>query len=103
MTITDSTFDEILADNKVCVIDFSAAWCGPCKKLAPIIDELAEEYADKAFIGKIDIEECPEITDKYGIMSVPTILFFKNGELQENKIVGLPNRQDLENKIKELI
>ena len=100
---TDSTFAKVLADNSVCVLDFSATWCGPCKRLAPIIEELAEEYAGKVFIGKIDIEESPEITDKFGIMSVPTVLFFKNGELQNDKIIGLPSKQDLENKIKALI
>ena len=101
--VTDSTFEEILYSNEVCVLDFSATWCGPCKRLAPIIDELAEEYSGKAYIGKIDIEECPELTDKFGIMSVPTILFFKNGELQEDKIVGAASKQELENKIKALI
>ena len=101
--ITDSTFAKILANNNVCIIDFSATWCGPCKRLAPIIEELAEEYAEKAFIGKVDIEECPEITDKYGIMSVPTVLFFKNGELQNDKIVGAASKQELENRIKALI
>lgn len=101
--LTDSTFAEILANNSVCVLDFSATWCGPCKRLAPIIEELAEEYAGKAFIGKIDIEESPEITENFGIMSVPTVLFFKNGELQEDKIVGLASKQDLKNRIEALI
>jgi len=102
--VTDSTFQEILANNSVCVIDFSATWCGPCKRLAPIVEELATEYEGKAFIGKIDIEECPETTEKFDIMSVPTILFFKNGELQEDsKIVGAASKQELENKIKALI
>ena len=101
--VTDSTFQDILTNNSVCVFDFSATWCGPCKRLAPIIEELAETYAGQAFIGKIDIEESPETTEKFEIMSVPTILFFKNGELQKDQIVGLPNKQILEEKIKALI
>jgi len=101
--VTDNTFQEVLANNSVCVLDFSATWCGPCKRLVPIMEELAKEYEEKVFIGKIDIEESPETTENFDIMSVPTILFFKNGELQEGKIVGLPSKQDLENKIKALI
>jgi len=101
--VTDNTFQEILANNSVCVIDFSATWCGPCKRLVPIMEEIDKVYAEKVFTGKIDIEESPETTEKFDIMSVPTILFFKNGELQNDKIVGLPTKQDLENKIKALI
>ena len=101
--VTDSTFQEILANNSVCVFDFSATWCGPCRKLAPIIEELGTEYEGKAFIGKIDIEESPEITERFDIMSVPTILFFKNGELQNDKIVGVASKQILEEKISALI
>ena len=101
--VTDSTFQKILENNNVCAFDFSATWCGPCKKIAPIIDELAQEYKGKAFIGKIDIEESPETTEKFEIMNVPTILFFKNGVLQSDKIVGATSKQDLENRIKALI
>jgi len=101
--VTDNTFGEVLASNRVCVIDFSATWCGPCKRLTPMIEELSETYSGKVFIGKIDIEENPETTEMFDIMSVPTILFFKDGKLQEEKIVGLPNKQFLEDKIKELI
>jgi len=101
--VTDSTFQEILANNSVCVFDFSATWCGPCKRIAPIIEELATEYEGKAFIGKIDIEESPEVTEKFDIMSVPTILFFKDGELQNDKIVGAASKQILEEKINALI
>ena len=101
--VTDSTFQEILANNSVCVFDFSATWCGPCKKIAPIIEELATQYEGNAFIGKIDIEESPELTEKFDIMSVPTILFFKNGELQNDKIVGAASKQILEEKINALI
>jgi len=101
--VTDSTFQEVLANNSVCVFDFSATWCGPCKRIAPIIEELATEYEGKAFIGKIDIEESSEVTEKFDIMSVPTILFFKNGELQNDKIVGAASKAALEEKINALI
>ena len=74
--IQDSNFDELLANNSLVVVDFSATWCGPCRMVTPIIEELAGTYADRALIGKADIEEAVELTEKYGIRSVPTILFF---------------------------
>ena len=83
--ITDSNFKEILAANAVVLVDFGAAWCGPCRSMAPVIDELATAYEGKAAVGKVDIEESPEITEEYGIRSVPTIIFFKNGELVPGK------------------
>jgi thioredoxin 1 len=102
--VTDTTFEEILASNKICVIDFSATWCGPCKKIAPIINELAEQYKEKVFIGKIDVDENPEITEQFGIRNVPTILFFKDGVLlEDDKIVGAIDKVSLEKKIDALI
>ena len=103
--VTDSTFAEVLANNSVCVLDFSAVWCGPCKKLSQVIEDLATEYEGKAFIAKVDIEESPETTEMFEIMSVPTVLFFKNGELQNEKVVGfdVTTKQILEEKIKALI
>jgi len=103
--VTDSTFAEILANNSVCVLDFSATWCAPCKKLSQVIEDLATEYEGKALIAKIDIEECPETTEMFEIMSVPTVLFFKNGELQSEKVVGfdITTKQILQEKIDALI
>lgn len=100
--ITDSNFDEILANNPIVVVDFSATWCGPCKKVAPIVEELANDYSGKAAIGKVDVDDSPDLTERYGIRSVPTILFFKNGELQTDKVVGAIDKQSLDTKIKAL-
>ncbi len=87
--ITDANYKEVLANNPVVLIDFGATWCGPCKSLIPIIEELATEYEGKAAIGKADIEECEDLTLEFKIRSVPTLIFFKNGEMVPNtKIVG---------------
>ena len=87
--ITDANFKEVLANNAVVVVDFGAAWCGPCKSLQPVIDKIATAYEGRAAVGKIDIEESPETTEEFAIRSVPTILFFKNGEMVPGKkIVG---------------
>lgn len=80
LQITDQNFESIVAQGKPVVIDFWATWCGPCKRLAPTIEELADEFADSVIIGKCDIEENVDITGRFGIMSVPTVVFLKNGE-----------------------
>ena len=104
LLITDSNFKEILAANAVVLVDFGAAWCGPCRSMAPVIDELATAYEGKAAVGKVDIEESPEITEEYGIRSVPTIIFFKNGELVPGKkIVGATQKPKLTAILDELI
>lgn len=99
---TDANFDELLSSNKVVVADFWATWCGPCKAMGPSIDELATEYEGKALIGKVDVEENNDLAEKYAIRSVPTIIFFKDGEMVD-KVVGLQPKAALEAKIKELI
>ena len=102
--INDSNFKEILSSNSVVVVDFGAAWCGPCRAIAPIIDELSKEYEGKAFIGKADIEESPEMTDEYGLRSVPTIVFFKDVELVPGaKLVGAPQKSAVLAKIDSLL
>ncbi|MDR3326651.1 MAG: thioredoxin [Prevotellaceae bacterium] len=101
--VTDTSFDGILSANAVCVIDFSATWCGPCKKIAPIVEELAKNYEGRAFLGKVDVDEAPEITERFGIRNVPTILFFKNGEIQQDRVIGAIDKSSLENKIKALL
>jgi len=92
---TDQTAKEAIESGKVVVIDFWATWCGPCVKLGPVVEELAEKYADKAMIGKINIDEESDIVAECGIRSVPTVLFFKNGELVDRS-VGLVSLEDLE-------
>ena len=102
--ITDANFQEVLANNAVVVVDFGAAWCGPCKSLQPVIDKIATAYEGRAAVGKVDIEESPETTEQFAIRSVPTILFFKNGELVPGKkIVGATNEAKITAVIDELL
>ncbi|MDR1592335.1 MAG: thioredoxin [Prevotellaceae bacterium] len=101
--ITDSNFENIIASNTVTVIDFSATWCGPCRKVTPIVEELAETYSGQVAIGKVDVDESPNITEMFSIRNVPTILFFKNGELQADKVVGAIDHLSLDAKIKALL
>lgn len=94
--ITDQNIDSILAEGLPVVIDFSATWCGPCKKISPIIDELALEYEGRVIIGKCDVDENEELTSRYGIRNVPTVLFFKNGEVADKHVGAAPKQAFVE-------
>lgn len=102
LEITDATIQDVLNSDKPIVIDFWAEWCGPCRMVGPIIDELAGEYEGKVVIGKVDVDNNDEITSKYGIRNVPTILFIKNGEVVD-KQVGAAQKSVFEDKIKKLL
>lgn len=91
----DKTAQEAIESGKVVVIDFWATWCGPCMKLGPVVDELSEKYGDRAVIGKLNVDEDTEVPAQYRIRSIPTVLFFKDGELQ-SRSVGLVKLSDLE-------
>ncbi|MGA1582901.1 MAG: thioredoxin [Saprospiraceae bacterium] len=96
---SDSNFKESVLDNEgISVIDFWAEWCGPCKMITPIIEELSKEYEGKATIGKLNVDENPEVSMKYGIRNIPTILILKNGEVVE-KQVGVTTKAKLAEKI----
>jgi len=96
---TDSNFQqEVLENDNLVMIDFWAEWCGPCKMIGPIVEELAEEYDGKVNIGKVDVDQNSEVSMKYGIRSIPTILFVKNGEVVD-KQVGLTSKEGLKAKI----
>jgi thioredoxin 1 len=99
---TDANFDELLSSNKVVVADFWATWCGPCKAMGPSIDELAVQYEGQALIGKVDVEENNDLAEKYAIRSVPTIIFFKDGEMVDKQVGAVP-KAVLESKIKALL
>ena len=97
--ITDNNFEkEIMNSGKTCIVDFYATWCGPCKIMSPLVDELAEENAD-IVVGKADVDEAEELAARFEIMSIPTILVIKNGEVA-NTFVGVTPKEDIENAIK---
>ena len=102
-TFTDQNVDEIIASGKPVVIDFWATWCGPCMRMSPIVDELAEQFGDAVVIGKYNDDEEGDLSTKYRIMSIPTILFFKNGEKTDIRLAGSQSKATLEEKINELI
>ena len=84
LVVTDSNFEELSKDNDVLVIDLWAEWCGPCRALSPVIEDLSRQYAGKVAIGKVDVDANPDICKKFGIRNVPTLLFIKKGELAES-------------------
>lgn len=89
--VTDSNFEElILKSDKPALIDFWAEWCGPCRMIGPLVEELSTEYADKAVIAKLNVDENPEVCSKYGIRNIPTILFFKGGEVVDKQVGAVP-------------
>ena len=90
---------EVKESNKVVLVDFYADWCGPCKMMAPIIDTIAEEIGDKAKICKLNVDEAQDISIEYNVMSIPTLIIFKNGEVFE-KLVGLQDKTELMDNIK---
>mgnify|MGYP000900383208 FL=1 len=102
LEITDASFEDVLKSDKPLVIDFWAEWCGPCRIVGPIVDELSSEYGDRVTIGKVDVDNNDEITSKYGIRNIPTILFIKNGEVVD-KQVGAAQKAALVEKIENLL
>ena len=93
LEITDATFDEVvLKSDKPVVVDFWAAWCGPCRMVGPIIDEVSTEYEGKAVVGKVDVDANQEFAAKYGVRNIPTVLVFKNGEIVSRQ-VGVSPKQ----------
>lgn len=101
--ITDANAQEIISSGKPVVIDFWATWCGPCMAMAPLIDELATEYEGKVVIGKYNVDEEGDLSSEYRIMSLPTILFFKDGKKTAIRLAGSQKRETLVEKIEELL
>ena len=103
MEINDSNYDELLAQGKPMVIDFWATWCGPCRKVGPTIQELADQDEGQAIIGKVNIEEdADDLVSEFGIRNIPTILFIKGGEVVD-KVVGAAPKSTLEEKLKAIL
>ena len=93
MQFTKDSFEKALNDGSLMMVDFWATWCGPCRMLAPVVEDLAEQYAGKALVGKVNVDEEQELAIRYGVMSIPTVIFFKNGEEIDRKVGVMPDTE----------
>ncbi len=93
LEITNANYEELVEKTTLpVVLDLWAVWCGPCKKMTPLIDELSDEYEGRAVVGKVDVDANPEISQKFSVMNIPTILFLKNGEVVDRLVGALPKK-----------
>ncbi len=100
---TDANFDAlVLQSEKPVIVDFWAIWCGPCRVVGPVIQEIGEEYSDKVLVGKMDVDHNPKVARRYHIRNIPTILFFKNGEVVDKQVGSVP-KQVLVNKLEQYL
>ncbi len=103
LEITDANFEEIvLKSDKPVLLDFWAVWCGPCRMVGPLVEEIANEYEGKAVVGKVDVDSNPGVAGKFGIRNIPTLLFFKNGEIVDKQVGAVP-KQVLVNKLEAIM
>lgn len=102
IVITDNNWESVISGELPIVVDFWATWCGPCRTIAPLLEKVAAEFDGKIIVGKINIEDSPNVTMKFGIRNIPTLLFFKNGEIVD-KHVGVIRESDLVDKINNLL
>jgi thioredoxin 1 len=90
MELTDANFDEIIKSEKPVLVDFWAEWCGPCKMIGPVVEELAGDYEGKAVVAKLNVDENPQVTARFGVRSIPTLLVFKNGQIVDKQVGAVP-------------
>jgi thioredoxin 1 len=90
MELTDSNFDQVIKSDKPVLVDFWAEWCGPCKMIGPVVEELAGDYEGKAVVAKLNVDENPQVTARFGVRSIPTLLVFKNGQIVDKQIGAVP-------------
>ena len=102
VNLNDGNFEEFLSKEQPILIDFWAEWCGPCKMLTPVIEELSNDFAGKAIVAKVNVDESPGIAQKYSIRSIPSLLFFHEGEVK-HQLVGVASKQDIASAIEKLI
>jgi len=100
--ITNNNFKEVIADSKPVLVDFWATWCGPCRMLSPVIDEIASEYEGKAVIAKCNVDDAEDVATEMGIRNIPTLIFFKGGEMV-NRMVGLQSKENITSVIDSLL
>ncbi len=100
--VTDTNFKELLGTTRVAMVDFWATWCGPCRMLSPTVDDVAAQYAGRVTVAKCNVDDQEDLAAQYGIRSIPTLLFFKDGEVAD-RTVGVVSRTEIENKLENLL
>jgi thioredoxin 1 len=90
LELTDSTFDQAINSEKPVLVDFWAEWCGPCKMIGPVVEELAGDYEGKALVAKLNVDENPQVTARFGVRNIPTLLVFKNGQVVDKQVGAVP-------------
>lgn len=102
VTATDDNLDELFKFNEPVLVDFWAEWCGPCRMITPTLNELAKEYQGKLIVAKLDVDENTATAGKYKIMSIPTLIFFKNGK-EVDKVIGIVSKNELKSRIESIL